>query len=75
MGIVTRAQPGEDDLLIGTEAENLIIKDLGEKLVKIIAPPSGVWTHDSLEAIDYYKISKTGWNAYLGAHWIGSSEV
>ncbi|WP_076414889.1 hypothetical protein [Shewanella sp. UCD-KL12] len=73
--IVTRSlNKSEPDLLLNNENETLKILDLEGTLmkeIKAVVP----WTHDSLEAIDYYSYSTEGWEVYLGSEWIGSSEV
>lgn len=74
--IVARAiNQNEKDLLIGFETKQLTIKSLDKKVVVNITPTNGFWSHDALEAVDYDKHSPLGWEAYLGAQWIGSSEV
>lgn len=64
----------EPDLLKNNENETLKILNLDGVLmeeIEAVVP----WTHDSLEAIDYYSYSNEGWDAHLGDKWIGSSEV
>jgi hypothetical protein len=77
MAIVSRPFGHEPDLLTGSEFAVLIICDLdGKSLLEVNSPAEG-WSHDALEAFDYYQVSPDGWDAYLGSnnHWIGSSEV
>jgi hypothetical protein len=74
--IITRAlNKGEKDLLIGFENEQLTIKCMDDKADIVIEPVDGFWTHEALEFIDYNKHSPSGWDAYLGEKWIGSSEI
>jgi hypothetical protein len=67
----------ESDLLFKHEHLPLIITDLSKEEIKTISAPEGGWTHDKLEAIDYYQLAPYGWEAFLGntEHWIGGSEV
>lgn len=66
--------PGEPDLLEGNMQETLsfVLND-GSKLVELPAPVVG-WTHETIEEM---VPSEPGvvWDAFLGIHWIGSSEV
>ncbi|AEH16194.1 hypothetical protein Sbal117_4556 (plasmid) [Shewanella baltica OS117] len=76
--IVSRPINNENnDLLVGCEQSCLLIRDLKDNLVLCQKAPDGGWTHDALEAFDYYQYSPYGWDAYLGNkdNWIGSSEV
>ncbi len=62
------------DLLAGREHARLLIKDLLGNKVVTLRPCKGGWTHEALEAIDYYLISPSGWVVYLDGKYIGSSE-
>lgn len=74
--IITRsANETEENLLVGSEKEQLTIVSMDDKEDIVIEPYNGFWTHDSLEAIDYNSHSPFGWDAYLGEQWIGSSEI
>jgi len=64
----------ESDLLIGNESQTLIIKDLDGVVIRSIYPPKSGWTHDLLDRVVSY-MGFSIWDAYLGAQWIGSSEV
>ncbi len=65
----------EIDLLTGNTDKVLHIYDLDGVLIRSIKPPNEGWDHDKLEAIDYESIAPYGWDCYLKAGWIGSSEV
>ncbi|TOH16472.1 hypothetical protein [Vibrio parahaemolyticus] len=74
--IVSRSKhPHEPDLLAGHEFMPLRIVDLDGVEVVQLSAPNGGWRHDTLECVDYGSMSPDGWDAYLGAQWIGSSEV
>ncbi|EGU0150140.1 hypothetical protein JFQ72_004386 [Vibrio parahaemolyticus] len=62
------------DLLAGREQARLLVKDLMDNEVVTLRPCKGGWTHEALEAIDYYLISPSGWVVYLDGKYIGSSE-
>ncbi|EJV9475505.1 hypothetical protein ACT0XK_004373 [Cronobacter sakazakii] len=71
---ITDQQNGEPDILAPLQSETLIIKSLeGKDLLKVAAPKTG-WTHEALCAIQSAE-SEEGADAYLGAQWVGSTEV
>lgn len=65
----------EKDLLIGNESKELVIQDLDGHIVQKISAPVNGWTHEILDKIDFSETSASGWDAFLGKQWIGSSEV
>lgn len=72
--IVTRpTSPNEPDLLRGFEHKPLrFISPEGGQIAVEYPPPTG-WTHDRLE--QSHQPQGCSWDAFLGTHWIGSSEV
>ncbi|MCK7657715.1 hypothetical protein [Shewanella sp. JNE4-2] len=75
--IIKRPINGESDCLKQIEVNSpLVVTDLDHnELLKLESPADG-WTHESLESIsDMLHSFNTGWNAYLGTTWVGSSEV
>ncbi|HEY3983488.1 hypothetical protein [Cedecea sp.] len=72
------AQPINDkepDLLIGNENYPLTVQNLAGNVLARISPDSTGWTHHKLLALDIDSIAPEGWDAYLGAEWVGSSEI
>lgn len=81
--------PREPDLLKGHESCDVWLTfdpwahvELGGGAISIkVEAPSAGWTHDALEqlppqeVIDRMNAHGYVWDAYLGGHWIGSSEV
>lgn len=65
----------EPDLLIGHERDQLRFVAVAdaERVLLRVDPPLAGWTHDALEAAEWPQAD--AWNAFLGAQWIGSSEV
>ncbi|EMA8657040.1 hypothetical protein EHJ13_22135 [Cronobacter dublinensis] len=71
---ITDQQYGEPDILTLHQYETLIISSLaGKELLKVAAPETG-WTHEALCAIQPAE-SEEAADAYLGAQWVGSTEV
>lgn len=71
---ITDVRQGEPDLLPTICHLELIVKSLdGTVLQKRTAPEHG-WTHSELMAIQH-PVFEEGADAYLGIHWIGSTEV
>lgn len=65
--------PAEPDLLAGNENQDLrFMSTAGVELAKL-APPHGGWTHEALQAARHP--IDDAWDAYLGAQWVGSSEL
>ena len=74
---ITDVKAGEPDILSPVRGETLHIKDLdGQPITTIPAPYKG-WTHQVLKATAEQLAAKTsdGANAWLGEHWVGSTEV
>lgn len=71
---------GEPDLLVGNEKEPLFIRAFGGHATLRVNPPLS-WAHDALEAaaahedVNAFVTKHGGADAFLGASWIGSSEV
>ncbi|NHR04361.1 hypothetical protein HA052_04040 [Chromobacterium haemolyticum] len=66
--------PGEPDLLEGHTQETLsFVLDDGSTLLEYPAPTVG-WTHETIENLAPVEPG-LAWDALLGTHWIGSSEV
>lgn len=71
---ITDQQNGEPDILSPHQSETLIIRSHeGKDLLKVAAPETG-WTHEALCAIQPAESEEEA-DAYLGAQWVGSSEV
>lgn len=71
---ITDQRPGETDILSGMERDTLEIRSLeGAILLNVPAPRKG-WTHQSLTAVQPDEAAE-GAEAYLGGHWVGSTEV
>lgn len=66
---------GELCLLTGREYDHLSIRALCGRRIALVAPPSGGWTHSSLEQAVQAHARDDGWEALLGTQWVGSSEV
>lgn len=71
---ITCLKAGEPDILTPLKHYPLVIRSLdGETLHTQAAPVQG-WTHDTLTAVQPQGVNE-GAEAYLNAHWIGSTEV
>ncbi|CNI67844.1 hypothetical protein [Yersinia pekkanenii] len=71
---ITDVREGESDFLPNICHLELIVKSLdGVLLMSQVAPESG-WTYCELAAIQQESFDE-GADAYLGDHWIGSTEV
>jgi hypothetical protein len=75
------AEPvAEDDercLLKSNELSPLVFLSLSGELEVWRAPPTGGWTYEALESAEAAVASSpetSGYDAYLGSCWIGSSE-
>ncbi|MEL7968037.1 hypothetical protein AAG587_16830 [Vreelandella neptunia] len=72
---------GEPDILTGHQLEPLTIQDLDRTKVLLSVLPSEPWTHEALEAtgrgIEQMLAQEVaeGVDAFLGAQWVGSTEV
>lgn len=74
--LITDAEQGEPDFLTQCKLLDLEITDLsGAPLVTVPSPVDG-WTHERLkeEAERHVAITQEA-DAYLGAQWIGGTEV
>lgn len=76
---VTDRRPGENDILAGINSLPLLIVSLdGGFIERIDAPVSG-WTHELLvhagEELAKREVLAEGADAFLGEHWVGSTEV
>lgn len=77
LNFVTDMREGEMDILTPLTKEALVIKSLkGEELATIQAPLSG-WTHSELikQAALLEAKTQSGADAYLGASWVGGTEI
>jgi hypothetical protein len=77
--IVRPTRESEPDLLAGYDAEDLLLKGPGGKVIFGIFP-SSPWTHDSIvQALDLAEVVRAVHrdvaDAYLGDRWIGSTEI
>lgn len=74
MIVVRPKKVGEPDLLVGLERCPLRFVTLtGNQELAALQPPPEGWTHEVLEAVALPK--SAAWNAFLGAQWVGSSEI
>ena len=77
LNLVTDQRPGEPDLLAALKHLALEIRSLaGSVLTTVTAPISG-WTHEQLMAVamQHEAITRDGADGYLGAQWVGSTEI
>ncbi|MFG0337729.1 hypothetical protein ACF8FF_07325 [Pseudomonas sp. zjy_13] len=77
LNLVTDQRPGEPDLLATVKHLALEIRSLdGSVLATVTAPASG-WTHEQLTAVamQHEAITRDGADGYLGAQWVGSTEI
>lgn len=80
MIVVRQLHDNEPDILTGSELDILVISGLNDNVLLSVNAIEG-WTVASLELMsvvadsvaDFFQ--ESGWNAYLGGKWIGSSEV
>jgi len=71
---ITDQTKGEPDILTPVRHETLIIRTLGgAEIFRHQAPQVG-WTHDQLITVQPDDNGE-GSDAYLGASWVGSTEV
>lgn len=71
---ITDQREGEPDILTPVRHDPLIIRTLGGiEILRQKAPQDG-WTHDQLIIVQPDD-SGEGSEAYLGASWVGSTEV
>ena len=71
---ITDQREGEPDILTPVRHDSLIIRTLGGvEILRQKAPQDG-WTHDLLTTVQPDD-SGEGSEAYLGASWVGSTEV
>ena len=65
----------ETDLLKGNKHLPLKFEDPQSKetIMECEPPASSGWTHDALESVNPPNTHQ--WNAYVGTHWVGSSEI
>ncbi|NJI86992.1 hypothetical protein HCX89_21355 [Shewanella sp. Iso12] len=81
MIVVRKLSDKEPDILNGFEGHKLVITGLNDNVLLIVGAPEKGWTVEKLEAMNAIANSiadssqESGWNAYLGDGWIGSSEV
>ncbi|MEW6343126.1 MAG: hypothetical protein AB1704_20890 [Pseudomonadota bacterium] len=81
-GIKLVARPtcdAEPDLLAGRELDDLVVKGPVEDVIFRVSP-SRPWTHDSIvQTLNHADVVRAVHgdvaNAYLGDHWIGSTEI
>ncbi|QPS78358.1 MULTISPECIES: hypothetical protein [Delftia] len=73
--IVARPESdAESDLLSGHEhCVFRFVTGAGDHQLAAHQPPKAGWTHDALDAIVVPKAEP--WDAFLGAQWVGSSEI
>lgn len=72
------AQPTNDkepDLLIGNENYALTVQNLTGNVLVNISPDDIGWAHPKLLPLDIGSMVPEGWDVYLGAEWVGSSEI
>jgi len=77
LSLVTDQHPGEPELLATVKHQAFEIRSLaGNVLVTVTAPVSG-WTHEQLlkVAMQHEAITRDGADGYLGAQWIGCTEI
>lgn len=74
---ITDIQEGEGDILRPVKHEPLVIRSLEGRLIERVAPPPAGWSHADLQKQASRLDPKTrmGADAYLGASWVGSTEV
>lgn len=67
----------EREILPGVAAKPLILKTLKGKPLVAIPSPAGGWSHNTLQSLSETLTSFTaeGADAYIGAEWVGSTEV
>ncbi|EOG8381080.1 MULTISPECIES: hypothetical protein [Pseudomonas] len=77
MHLVTDQQPGEPNIISGSEHQPLEIRSLTGSIIKQLQAPATGWSHDSLieVAARQHELYRDGADAYLGNEWIGSTEV
>jgi hypothetical protein len=71
---ITDVREGEHDLLTLNHHQILVIKNLDGMVLHTQVAPRHGWTHNALVSIQPFACSD-GADAYLGANWIGSTEV
>lgn len=71
---ITDQREGEPDILTPVLHEPLIIRTLGGVEILRQKAPQGGWTHDQLTTVQPDNRGE-GSEAYLGASWVGSTEV
>lgn len=72
--IVARPVGSEPDLLTGNERCVLrFVTSNAKQELATVNPPQDGWTHAALDAIT--RPTGESWDAFLGAQWIGSSEI
>lgn len=77
LSLVTDQRPGEPELLATVKHQAFEIRSLaGNVLATVTAPVSG-WTHEQLleVAMQHEAITRDGADGYLGAQWVGSTEI
>jgi hypothetical protein len=76
--LITDQLPGEPDILKPVCQEVLYIRNLDGELLTEVHAISNSWTHQALvsvaRSLSDDKVCQNGADAYLGTHWIGSTE-
>lgn len=74
---VTDQKPGEIDILGSHNDKDLLVTDLDGQRIECFPAPANGWTHAYLETIakGLAHLTANGANAFLGEHWVGSTEV
>ncbi|ELY3740488.1 hypothetical protein ACQUXI_004134 [Cronobacter turicensis] len=71
---ITDLKAGEPDILTPLKHYPLVILTLDGATLHMQAAPVQGWSHDALTAVQPDGVND-GAEAYLNAHWIGSTEV
>ena len=74
--IISQQNSNEKDLLKGSEFRYVTVRDLNGHTAQVIQAPSKGWTIEAIEGLEAYaNACYNSWDMFLGAQWIGSSEV
>ena len=74
--IIHQHNQQEQDLLTGYEFHAVTVRDADGQGIQVIQAPSKGWTIEAIEGLEAYATARYDvWDMFLGAKWIGSSEV
>ena len=77
LNLVTDQRPGEPDLLATVKHLAFEIRSLADNVLATVPAPVSGWTHEQLLAVSmqHEAITRDGADGYLGAQWVGSTEI